>query len=289
LMISMFTSNHNNLLYFTSNGRVFSLPAYEIPEASRTAKGKAIVNFLNMQEGETITSILDITKNTGKYLFFCTEGGVVKRSETELFSNIRQNGLKAVGLKENDQLKWVQPCNSGDEVMIVTSEGKGIRFEADEIRSMGRTAAGVRGIKLKISDKVVGMDIVKEGGDESTMLVVMQNGLGKITKVSAYRKQGRGGSGMKTANVTKKTGLVVSAKILEKNADCDLILSAKSGQAIRLSSSSVPSQGRSTQGVILMRLPAGDTVSSVSIIQNISEDGVEEDSAEDSSAQTVLL
>jgi len=287
LMISMFTSNHNNLLYFTSKGRVFSLPAYEIPEATRTAKGKAVVNFLNMQEGETITSILDITKNTGKYLFFCTEGGVVKRSETELFANIRQNGLKAVGLKEDDQLKWVQPCNAGDEVMIITSEGKGIRFEADEIRSMGRTAAGVRGIKLKISDKVVGMDIVKKGDDASTMLVVMQNGLGKMTKVSAYRKQGRGGAGVKTANVTKKTGLVVSAKILEENADCDLILSAKSGQAIRLSASSVPSQGRSTQGVILMRLPEGDMVSSVSIIQNVLPDG--EIEAENDSAQTVLL
>ncbi len=287
LMISIFTSNHNNLLYFTSQGRVFSLPAYEIPEASRTAKGKAIVNFLNMQEGETITSILDITKNIGKYLFFCTEGGVVKRSETELFANIRQNGLKAVGLKDGDQLKWVQPCNSGDEVMIITSEGKGIRFEADEIRSMGRTAAGVRGIKLKISDTVVGMDIVKKGDDESTMLVVMQNGLGKMTKVSAYRKQGRGGAGVKTANVTKKTGLVVAAKILEENSNCDLILSAKSGQAIRLSSSSVPSQGRSTQGVILMRLPAGDTVSSVSVIQSIL--GEEESSNNDSDTQTALL
>ncbi len=269
LMISLFTSNHNTLLYFTSQGRVFSLPVYDIPEAGRTAKGKAIVNFLNMQEGETITSILDITKNKGEYLFFCTEGGIVKRSETKLFSHIRQNGLKAVNLKDDDTLKWVQPCNPGDEVMIVTSEGKGIRFEADEVRSMGRTAAGVRGIKLRISDRVVGMDIIKEGDEESTILVVMQNGLGKMTSVSAYRKQGRGGAGVKTANVTKKTGRVVSARILEKNTDCDLILSAKSGQAIRLSSSVVPSQGRSTQGVILMRLQEGDTVSSVSLIQNI--------------------
>ncbi len=286
LMISLFTSNHNNLLYFTSYGRVFSLPAYEIPEATRTAKGKAVVNFLNMQDGETITSILDTTKNTGKYLFFCTEGGVVKRSETELFANIRQNGLKAVGLKDGDQLRWVQPCNNGDEIMIVTSEGKGIRFEADEIRSMGRTAAGVRGIKLKISDKVVGMDIVKAGDIASTMLVVMQNGLGKMTKVSEYRKQGRGGAGVKTANVTKKTGLVVSAKILEENIECDLILSAKSGQAIRLSSSSVPSQGRSTQGVILMRLPAGDAISSVSLIriENAEDENDTEEDKPDSQA-----
>lgn len=266
LMLSLFTSNHNNLLFFTSKGRVFKLPAYEIPEASRTAKGQAVVNFLNLGEGETVTSVLDSTKDKGKYFFFCTEQGVVKRTERELFSNIRQNGLIAVGLKDDDQLKWVKPSSGNDEIMIVTQEGKGIRFQEEDVRSMGRTAAGVRGIRLKPNDKVVGMDVIAEGDETSNILVVMENGLGKMTSVSAYRAQGRGGGGVKTANVTKKTGLVVSAKTLPQGFEGDLILSAKSGQAIRLSVSQIPQQGRSTQGVILMRMSGGDKISSVSVI-----------------------
>ncbi len=271
LLTSLFTSNHNNLLFFTSKGRVFTLPAYEIPEVSRTAKGQAIVNLLNLGDGEMVTNVLDSTKESGKYFFFCTEGGVVKRTESSLFNNIRQNGLIAVGLKGNDVLKWVKPSSDEDEVMIVTSDGKGIRFEASTIRSMGRSAAGVRGIRLKPNDKVVGMDIIKERDETSQILVVMENGLGKMTKVSAYRAQGRGGGGVKTANVTKKTGQVISAKVLPENFEGDLMLSAQSGQAIRMSISEIPSQGRATQGVILMRLPEGDRVSSVSVIADEKE------------------
>ena len=266
LMTSLFTSNHNELLFFTSLGRVFKLATYEIPESSRTAKGQAIVNLLNLGGNESVTSILDISKNLGEHLFFCTEQGVVKRTDMELFQNIRTNGLIAVKLKDDDVLRWVKPSSTGDQVFLVTSHGKGIRFEGDEVRSMGRSASGVRGIRLKLDDEVVGMDIVSAEDATSQLLVVMENGLGKMTTITDYKTQGRGGSGMKTANVTKKTGKVVSGRVLAENFDGDLILSAKSGQAIRLPASTVPSQGRATQGVILMKLPKDDVLSSLSII-----------------------
>ncbi len=261
------TSNHNDILFFTSRGRVFTLPAYEIPESSRMAKGQALVNFLNLSEGETVTSILDATAETGKTLFFCTFKGTVKQTELSEFKNIRSNGLIALKIKEDDTLGWVCPCDEGNEAMIVTREGKGIRFSANDVRSMGRSASGVRGIRLKAGDEVVSMDILSgKELDTGELLVVMENGLGKMTPASAYRAQGRGGGGVKTANVTKKTGKVVGAQVISEKFDGDLILIAKSGQAIRMSVSQIPSQGRATQGVILMRLPAGDMLSGLSVL-----------------------
>lgn len=281
VVLSLSTSNHNTLLFFTSKGRVFRLPVYEIPEVSRTAKGQALVNFLNLSEGETVTSVLDSAQNAGKYLFFCTEQGVVKKVETSQFQNIRTNGLIALGLKDDDLLKWVKYTNGEDEVMIITKEGKGIRFSEDDVRAMGRQAAGVRGIRLAGKDIVVGMDIVSSKDDTSQILVIMENGLGKSTPVSEYRAQGRGGSGVKTANVTNKTGKVVFGSVIPTDFTGDLLLSAKSGQAIRMAYSQIPSQGRATQGVILMRLPADDVVSTVSCIERGEESTEEEGKAEE--------
>ncbi|MEI7511718.1 MAG: DNA gyrase subunit A [Candidatus Peregrinibacteria bacterium] len=261
------TSNHNDILFFTSRGRVFRLSAYEIPESSRTAKGQALVNFLNLSEGEVVTSILDSTAETGKTLFFCTFKGTVKQTELAEFKNIRTSGLIALKIKEDDTLGWVRPCNPGNEVMIATREGKGIRFSEEDVRSMGRTASGVRGIRLKGKDEVVSMDILSGGeSDTGELLVVMENGLGKMTPASAYRAQGRGGGGVKTANVTPKTGKIVGALVISEGFQGDLMLIAKSGQAIRMPISEIPSQGRATQGVILMRLPAGDVLSGLSVL-----------------------
>lgn len=268
LKISLTSSNHNSLLFFTSKGRVFKMNVYEIPEVSKTAKGQAIVNFLNLGEDEVITSIFDTTKYSGQYFFFCTEKGVVKKTESKLFENIRQNGLIAIGLKDNDILKWVKNSSEGNEVMIITSEGKGIRFKEDDVRSMGRSASGVRGIKLKPNDKVVGMDIIKNTDENSKMLVIMENGNGKMTKVSEYRSQSRGGTGIKTANITNKTGLLVSAKILSSNLQGDIILSTKSGQTLRMSLEDIPSLGRATQGVKLMKLKDNDIINLASVIEN---------------------
>ncbi len=286
IILSLSTSNHNTLLFFTSKGRVFRLPVYEIPEVSRTAKGQALVNFLNLGEGETVTSVLDSVQNAGKYLFFCTEQGVVKKVETEQFQNIRSNGLIALGLKDDDLLKWVKFSSGNDEVMIITREGKGIRFSEDDVRAMGRQAAGVRGIRLSEKDRVVGMDIVDAKDETSQILVIMENGLGKSTPVSEYRAQGRGGSGVKTANVTNKTGKVVFGSVIASDFAGDLLLSAKSGQAIRLSYSQIPSQGRATQGVILMRLPTDDMVSTASLIDKDGEADIMESEGE--TASTLL-
>jgi DNA gyrase subunit A len=221
---------------------------------------------LQLQNDETITAILDATKNTGENLFFCTKNGVVKKTTTDAFSNVRRSGLIAVGLRDNDELKWVKMCSAENQIMIVTRNGKSIRFDEKDIRSMGRSAAGVRGIRLKDDDECVEMDIIKNL-EESNLLVVMENGLGKMSKTTDFREQTRGGSGVKCANITKKTGKVVGAKILENGVSTDLIFAAKSGQTIRMSADEIPSRGRATQGVILMRLSGDDAVSGVSKIQ----------------------
>ena len=257
--------NHDSLLFFTSQGRVFQLPVYEIPESSRTAKGQAMVNFLQLQNDEVVTAILNITKEEGEHLFFCTQNGVSKKVARDAFANVRRSGIIAVGLRDDDVLHWVKMCSKGDQIMIVTHNGKSIRFDEDGIRAMGRGAAGVRGIRLQEGDKCVEMDVVKDV-ENSGLLVVMENGLGKMSKVVDFREQNRGGTGVKCANVTKKTGKVVGAKILEKGVSADLVFSAKSGQTIRMSVDEIPSRGRATQGVILMRLSEGDLVSGVSKI-----------------------
>lgn len=259
------TKNHNNLLYFTSLGRVFQLPVYEIPEASRTAKGQAIVNFLSLQPEETVTAILDSTKESGKWLFFCTREGVVKKTEKEAFQNVRKSGLIALGIRDKDELGWVCMCSPGDEITIVTGNGLSIRFSEDDVRSMGRSAAGVRGIKLKGNDAVVEMDVI-QNPETSTLLTVMENGLGKMSRLTDFRLQSRGGSGVKCANVTPRTGKVVGAKIMEDEFSGDIILVAKSGQTIRLAAKEIPCRGRATQGVILMRFGNDDSVWGVSKI-----------------------
>ena len=266
MKILLSTKNHNNLLFFTSRGRVFQLPVFEIPESSRTAKGQAIVNFLQLQNDETVTAILDATKNSGEFLFFCTKNGVVKKTAADAFQNVRRSGLIAIGLRENDELKWVKMCSPKNQIMIVTRNGKSIRFDENDVRAMGRGAAGVRGIRLQNGDECVEMDVVKNP-ENSFLLVVMENGLGKMSPVTDFREQTRGGSGVKCANITKKTGKVVGAKILEKGVPTDLIFAAKSGQTIRMSADEIPARGRATQGVILMRFSGDDAVSGVSKIE----------------------
>jgi len=261
------TKNHNNILFFTSRGRVFRLPAYEIPESSRTAKGQSLVNFLQLLENEIVTAVLDETANSGEFLVMCTQKGVIKKTKIEDFKNVRRSGLIAIKLKENDVLRWVRFSSKDDEIIIVTFEGKSIRFAESEIRSMGRNASGVRGIRLKSSDKAVEMNVIKLGDDQSKLLVVMENGLGKMTKIKNFRKQKRGGSGVKCANLTKKTGKLAGSKIISPFMEGSLILITKSGQSIMMDINDVPNRGRSTQGVILMRLPQKDAIANVSLIE----------------------
>jgi len=263
-----YTKNHNNLLFFTSLGRCFRLAVYEIPQASRTARGQALPNFLNLAGDEKITAVLDVTSKQegGKYLFMATNGGTIKKTPLEDFKNVRRNGLIAIKLRPGELLEWVNITSGEDFIMMVSREGKSIKFNESEVRAMGRPASGVRGIKLRGQDQVVEMDVVKT--DKAALLVVMENGLGKTTDLAEYREQGRGGSGVKVANITNKTGKVAGAKIINENDDAhDLMLISKEGLIIRTPLKNVPTQGRATQGVIVMRMKTNtDKVSSLLLI-----------------------
>ena len=266
-----YAMNHDDLLFFTNQGRVFKQEVFEIPQASRTAKGQAIVNLLQLQKEERVTAILNAkSKFMGQYLTMATRNGTIKKTAVEDFKNVRKTGLIAIKLRDNDSLEWVKETSKGNEITLITRNGKCIRFDEKDVRGMGRASIGVRGIKLKGEDKVVEMATVTDPED-TQLLVVMENGLGKMTKIVNYRKQGRGGTGVKTANITTRTGKIVGAKIISKDTNADLVMISKAGQVIRLHTSNIPSQGRSTQGVYLMRLKPKDQVASISLIKNIEE------------------
>lgn len=289
-----FAHNHDELLYFTNQGRVFKLPVFEIPKASRQAKGQAIVNLLQLQEDENVTAILKTGEEfKGQYLLMATKKGTVKKTKVEDFQNVRKSGLIAIKLRDDDSLEWVRECSEGNEILLVTREGKCIRFNEADARDMGRASIGVRGIKLKAEDEVVEMDVIKEV-ETAELLVVMGNGLGKMTPVTNYRFQGRGGSGVKTATINDRTGKVIGAKVIGKETDADLVMVSKSGQIIRLHTGQIPSRGRATQGVYLMRLKPNDKVASISLIENIDKEldeaeGTSPKTSSDSSAQQELL
>lgn len=272
-----FAKNHDELLYFTNKGRVFQLPVYEIPQASRQSKGQAVVNLLQLQDGEQVTAILNAQLNfSGEALIMATKKGTIKKTKVEDFKNVRKSGLIAIKLRNDDSLEWVREVSKEQEVMIVTSEGKCIRFNEKECREMGRASIGVRGIKLKPGDQVVEMDVVKNS-ESAELLVVMGNGLGKMTAIKSYRLQARGGTGVKTANITAKTGKIVGAKVIEESTDADMILMSKSGQIIRLHVKNIPTQGRATQGVYLMRLKPNDKVASISLVHIIKDEESKEE------------
>jgi DNA gyrase subunit A len=263
------TNTHANILFFTSRGRVFQLKAYEIPAASRTAKGQAVVNFLQLGPEEKVTSALscDDLKSAGmKFLVMVTAAGTMKKTKLEAFDNVRRNGLIAITLKGKDALEWVKPSTGNDQVILVTDNGQSIRFKESDVRDMGRTAGGVRGMKLRSNDAVVGMDIVSASALKNAELcVVMRNGYGKRTDLKAYKVQNRGGSGIKTAKITDKTGkIVLGFVVTEAQQDSDLLIISKQGQVIRLPLKSVPIISRDTQGVRLMRFKIeNDQVASV--------------------------
>lgn len=268
----MFTTmTHADILFFTTKGRIFQLKAYEIPQAVRTAKGQAIVNFLQLPGGEKVTSILPLDKiSRTKYLFFATEKGLVKKVETEAFKNVRRSGLIAIKVKDDDKLIWVKPTAGNDHILLITAQGQAIRFKETDVRDMGRNAAGVRGIRLKKQgDAVIGMGVIKTDKEKMKkyqVLSVMEQGFGKRTGLANYKTQGRGGSGVKTAKVTNKTGKLTNAFIVntETMAEKDLIIISENGQVIRLPFKSVSELGRDTQGVRLMRFKeASDKVAGV--------------------------
>jgi DNA gyrase subunit A len=267
-----FSANtHDNVLFFTDRGRVFQTKVYEIPQATRVSKGKAIQNFLELPADETVSAIVNYSakgaKSEGKagkkYLMMVTKQGLIKKTPLEDFENIRRTGIIAISLKKGDHLKWARLTNGAEQVVLATRQGQSIRFDEKQVRPMGRTAAGVRAIKLKKqNDEVAGFDIIR--GDDAMLVVVMEHGFAKQTTLKEYKVQSRGGSGIKTAEVTAKTGMVVSAHVVTEEKEI-FALSAK-GQMIRTELSTVRKTGRSAQGVHIMNLKSGDRVAGTVII-----------------------
>lgn len=261
----MFTTmTHNDILFFTNKGRVFQLKAYEIPTASRVAKGTPVVNFLQLTTGERVETVLPLDKlSTSQFLFFATKKGLVKKVKLDAFANLRRNGLIAIKIKDEDELIWVKPTTGKDEIQLITAQGQSIRFKEADVRDMGRNAAGVTGIRLKKDDRVIGVGVArteKEKLKQYQVLTIMAKGYGKRTNFSLYKLQGRGGSGIKTVKVSDKTGEVTNAFLLNSEAmmDRDLLIISEKGQVIRLPFKSVSVLGRSTQGVRIMRFKNPD-------------------------------
>ena len=245
------TSTHDHLLFFTNKGRVYRLKGYEIPEYGRTAKGLPIVNLLKLDEGESIQTIINVEQDRSDeaYLFFTTRQGVVKRTNVAEFSNIRQNGLKALNLRDEDELINVFLTDGNTDVIIGTKYGYSVRFNEAVVRNMGRSATGVRGVNLREGDKVVGASVVT---DQDEVLIITEKGYGKRTMASEYPTKGRGGKGIKTANITEKNGPL--AGLLTVKGDEDLMIITDTGVMIRTSVGNISQTGRSTQGVKVMRL-----------------------------------
>lgn len=267
-------STHDYLLFFTNRGRLFRLKAYEVPAAGLNAKGVAAVNLLQLQPEEKITAIIKHEKDAGDegYLFMCTVKGTVKKTPVKDYANVRTNGLIAINLDEGDELRWIQKTSGSHDIVISTSAGQAIRFNETDARPMGRAARGVRGVRLRPNDSVVGMDIVTN--DDQILLVISERGFGKRTRVSNFPTHKRGGVGIKAAIVTAKTGPIISVQTIEPNMS-EALLVSENGQTIRLALSDIKLLGRTTQGVTIMRLSEGDAVSSIGLMEeNEKEEGV---------------
>jgi len=286
---------HDNILFFTDQGRVFQTKVYEIPVGSRVSKGKLIQNFLEIPSGENITAIVSYSVKSqesrvkgqesrvnSQFLVMLTKNGLIKKTSLEDFANVRRSGMIAINLQKSDELKWVKLSSGKDEVILVTVRGQAIRFKESQLRPMGRTATGVRAIRLKSNDFVAGLDIIITNAElrtiergttqklpresalsphKSALLVVTENGFAKQTPLNQYKIQGRGGQGIKTAKITSKTGLIINAKIITNEEEL-LALSSK-GQIIKTKISDIRTAGRATSGVKIMKLNSGDKVAGI--------------------------
>lgn len=261
-------SAHSDLLFFTDFGKTYQMKMYEIPEGKRATKGKSILNFLSLAADEKVTSVLAVPKGPerdAQSVFFVTQEGVVKKVEAKSFADVRRSGIIAISLKGGDRLVAAHLASETDTISIVTAQGQSIRFEEGEVRAMGRTAAGVRGMTLRKGDRIVSAEVVSIAAKNAALLIIMSNGYGKKTPLSEYKVQGRGGSGIKTADVTTKTGEIIGAKILigEALKEEEMVVISKKGQVIRVSAADIPSLSRATQGVRIMKMREGDSIASM--------------------------
>jgi len=267
-------NTHDNLLFFTDSGKVFQTQVFEIPEGQRVAKGRGLLNFLEVSSEEKVLSLLPLSKKekeSAKYLTIVTKDGIIKKTALEEFENVRRSGLIAITLRKGDLLRKVAKTTGEDEIILTTKKGQAICFKEKEIRPMGRGASGIRGIRLKKGDEVIGMDVIKLKVKSEKLkvndylLAVTENGYGKRSNLKEYKLQGRGGSGIKTAKVTEKTGDLISSKVLSGDEE-DLIIISQRGQVIRTGVKSISILSRATQGVRIMKLEEGDKVASAACI-----------------------
>ncbi len=263
-------STHDDILFFTNKGRLLVTKAYELPESSRTSKGQALVNFLQLAPEEFATAVLAVSKKSdGQFLVMATRNGTIKKVSMEEFNKVRKSGIIAINLKGDDELRWVKTSTGKDEIMLSTEDGQAIRFNESDVRAMGRLASGVTGIRLRKGDHVISMDIVNKEmeGQGREVLVITEHGLGKKTPIKDYKVQKRSGSGIKTVKISEKTGKIVSMCILDSSdEDKDLLLISKQGQTIRTPLKTISTLGRATQGVRVMKLNGDDTVASVAVV-----------------------
>jgi DNA gyrase subunit A len=267
-------NTHDWAFFFTNTGKVYKMRIWDIPESSRNAKGTPLVNFLNMTQQERVEAFISMTSetlsSTTDFVFFVTQNGTVKKTPMEEYANIRSSGILAIRLDSGDNLVFAGISSGKDHALITTSQGQSIRFNEKDIRPMGRAAGGVTGVKLsKDGDRVVGSVIIPGGSDKFVLFTVSSNGYGKKTEVSEYKVQNRGGSGILTYKVTDKTGDLVTARGIEKSSNPDALIATQSGKIIRLSTKQIPTLGRATQGVHLIRLEGNDKVTSVAVLEQV--------------------
>jgi DNA gyrase subunit A len=257
---------HSDILFFTDKGKAYQIKMYELPEGKRATKGKALVNFLSLADNEKVTSILPMPKESKKQgelsLMMVTKLGTAKKVKAESFHDVRRSGLIAITLEAGDELMSVSFVSKGDDMSIITAEGQSIRFEEADVREMGRSAMGVRGVLLGKGDYVVSADVIKKDAKGARIMVISKNGYGKTTDAAEYKTQNRGGSGILTMKVTDKTGPVISAKVITEE-DSELVAMSKKSQVVRVELAEIPTLGRQTQGVRVMKLREGDSLASV--------------------------
>ena len=278
------TSTHDTLLFFTNKGKVYRMKGYEVPEYGRQAKGIPVVNLLNFEGDEKIQTVITVKGEASEsqdYLFFVTRQGVVKRTAVSEFSNIRTNGLKALTLRDNDEVLSVQITDGTQSIIIATKDGYSVRFSEGDVRIMGRAAAGVRGIRLREGDLVIGSDVLSQ---QDNVLIITENGYGKQTPATEYPIKGRGGKGIKTANITEKNGSLAGMIII--NVNKDIMVTTTQGVMIRFAASTVSQTGRATMGVRLIRLEDGAQVATLAKVDH--EDEPLDEVAEDVPRETPL-
>ncbi|KKU77939.1 MAG: gyrase subunit A protein [Parcubacteria group bacterium GW2011_GWA2_47_7] len=260
------TSTHSDILFFTDKGKAYQIKAYELPEGRRATKGKSIMNYLSLGGDESVTSMLVMPREMKAIeelsLVMVTEKGVVKKVAADGFRDVRRSGLIAIKLQAGDQLLTARFVESGDEISLVSQEGQSIRFKHTDVREMGRNAGGVRGINLKGKDKLVTADVIKKSDTDPLLVVLSEKGYGKMSKLSEYKVQKRGGSGIKTAKVTPKTGKLMTGLVVS-DREGEIVAISKNSQVIRVTLKEVPVLGRQTQGVRIMKLREGDSIASL--------------------------